>query len=175
MWTPEYFVRILDLPPAVEGVTLPNDDGTFDIYLNSRLSPRRRKECLEHELRHIFRDHFYSERPVEDLEREADGLTPASEPEPEPKKAPEIVPAKLPEPETPPKAVPAKAPKPKRPPEPEKTPEPPEGKKREPRETRDSGDFINVFALPDPTLVPIFASIADLYAYTRELAENIGK
>ncbi len=80
MWTPDYFVRVVDFPPTVEGVTVPNDDGTFDIYLSSRLSPARRKECLEHELRHIFRDHFYSERPVEDLEREADGLAPAAAP-----------------------------------------------------------------------------------------------
>lgn len=77
MWTPDYFVRVVDFPATVEGVTVPNDDGTFDIYLNSHLSPSRRKECLAHELRHIFQDHFYSERPVEDLEREADGLAPA--------------------------------------------------------------------------------------------------
>lgn len=86
MWTPDYFVRVVDFPPTVEGVTVPNDDGTFDIYLSSHLSPARRKECLEHELRHIFRDHFYSERPVEDLEREADGLAPAPVPAPAPKK-----------------------------------------------------------------------------------------
>lgn len=74
MWTPDYFVRVVDFPAAVQGVTVPNDDGTFDIYLSSHLSEARRRECLEHELRHIFKDHFYSERPVEDLEREADGL-----------------------------------------------------------------------------------------------------
>ena len=74
MWTPRYFVRLVDLPEKVRGVTVPNDDGTFDIYLSLRLSPERRRACLEHELRHIRRDHFYSSLPVEDLEREAHGL-----------------------------------------------------------------------------------------------------
>ena len=30
MWTPDYFVRTAELPRTVNGVTLPNDDGTFD-------------------------------------------------------------------------------------------------------------------------------------------------
>ena len=33
------YVRLVSLPTRVEGVTLPNDDGSFDIYINSRLSP----------------------------------------------------------------------------------------------------------------------------------------
>ncbi len=85
MWTPEYFVRFVDFPASVRGVTIPNDDGTFNIYISSRLSDASRRACLDHELRHIFQDHFYDERPVEDLEREADGQAP--EPSPEPRKA----------------------------------------------------------------------------------------
>lgn len=34
----EYYVRLVSLPRAVEGVSVPNDDGSFDIYINSRLS-----------------------------------------------------------------------------------------------------------------------------------------
>lgn len=74
MWTPRYFVRLVDLPRKIRGVTVPNDDGTFDIYLSLRLSPEQRSQCLEHELRHIRRDHFYSDSDVEALERDADGL-----------------------------------------------------------------------------------------------------
>ena len=29
MRIPDYYVRVIDLPPAVRGVTLPNDDGSF--------------------------------------------------------------------------------------------------------------------------------------------------
>lgn len=71
MWTPEYFVRLVELPPSVEGVVLPNTDGTFDIYINSTLCPARQQECLDHELRHIMHDHFYNDRPVAECEHDA--------------------------------------------------------------------------------------------------------
>ena len=67
------YIRLVSLPPKVEGVTVPNDDGSFDVYINSRLSPTRQQETLEHELRHIRRDHFYLDLPVSSLERQADG------------------------------------------------------------------------------------------------------
>ena len=54
----EYYVRLVSLPRAVEGVSVPNDDGSFDIYINSRLSPQQREETLEHELRHLKQEHF---------------------------------------------------------------------------------------------------------------------
>lgn len=77
MWTPQYYVRFLDFPSKVLGVTVPNDDGTFDIYISRHLSDERRQECLRHELRHIMMDHFYSSRQVRDLELEANALSPA--------------------------------------------------------------------------------------------------
>ena len=67
------YVRLIALPAKVEGVTLPNDDGSFDIYINSRLSPVRQQETLEHELRHITAEHFYVDMPVECMERQAGG------------------------------------------------------------------------------------------------------
>ena len=67
------YVRLIPLPPKVEGVTLPNDDGSFDIYINSRLSPARQQETLEHELRHIRHGHFYLDMPIDRMERQADG------------------------------------------------------------------------------------------------------
>ena len=50
MWTPEYFVRYVELPLKVDGVTVPNDDGTFDIYINV-LHPEVQRAVLE-----FFRD-----------------------------------------------------------------------------------------------------------------------
>ena len=67
------FVRLVPLPIKVEGVTLPNDDGSFDVYINSRLSPARQQETLEHELRHIRQEHFYLDLDVARMERQADG------------------------------------------------------------------------------------------------------
>lgn len=73
MYTPVWFVRRIPLPATVEGVTIPNDDGTFDIYINESLPPERQEDALRHELRHIAKDHLYDDiSPVEQLEREAD-------------------------------------------------------------------------------------------------------
>ena len=66
------FVRHLKLPSdRVRAVTIPNDDGTFDIYINSRLPEELQQKALEHELNHIRKDHFYNEDPVWVNEEEA--------------------------------------------------------------------------------------------------------
>lgn len=70
-WTPDYFVRLVELPLHIRGVTLPNDDGSFDIYINSSLSPDQQQDALQHELCHIQKDHFYQERRVSLCEAEA--------------------------------------------------------------------------------------------------------
>ena len=73
MWTPDYFVRLVELPRTVNGVTLPNDDSTFDIYLNSLLTEDEQKTALEHEIEHIIQDHFYNDvKPIRQIEAEAD-------------------------------------------------------------------------------------------------------
>ena len=65
------FVRLIPLPEAVRAVTLPNDDGTFDVYINSNLPELLQNRALDHELRHINMDHFYNEDPVTQNEEEA--------------------------------------------------------------------------------------------------------
>lgn len=69
----DYYVRLVELPRTVEGVSIPNDDGSFDIYINSLLSPLRRQEVLEHELGHIRREHFYLDMSLGLMERQAEG------------------------------------------------------------------------------------------------------
>ena len=73
----DYYVRLVSLPRTVEGVSVPNDDGSFDIYINSALSEARRQETLEHELLHLKREHFYLDLPIARIERQADGESPA--------------------------------------------------------------------------------------------------
>ena len=65
------FVRLVPLPIAVRAVGLPNDDGTFDIYINADLPEELQHKALEHELEHIRRDHFYNDDPVWINEQEA--------------------------------------------------------------------------------------------------------
>lgn len=65
------FVRMVPLPEAVRAVTIPNDDLTFDVYVNSALPDELQSRALEHELEHIKRDHFYNDDPVWVNEKEA--------------------------------------------------------------------------------------------------------
>ena len=58
------FVRLVSFPKTIRAVTLPNDDGTFDIYINSDLPEELQHKALNHELEHIRRDHFYNDDPV---------------------------------------------------------------------------------------------------------------
>lgn len=75
--TDEYYIRRLPFPNrSVHAATYPNDDGTFDIYINTLLSESEQQRALEHELRHIRLGHFYSDAPLAEREAEADGLTP---------------------------------------------------------------------------------------------------
>ena len=60
----DVFIRYLELPHCVHAVTIPNDDGTFDVYVNSLVCPQKQKNAVTHELRHIKRNHFYDENPV---------------------------------------------------------------------------------------------------------------
>lgn len=66
------FVRCVPLPRCAEAVTIPNDDGTFDIYINNCLSACKQTAALKHELSHIKRDHFYNDvKEIETVEAEA--------------------------------------------------------------------------------------------------------
>lgn len=74
MTIPDHYIRVVELPAAVRGVTLPNDDGTFSIYINALYNDDIRRKTLEHELEHLARDHFYTEQGVAVQEAEASGV-----------------------------------------------------------------------------------------------------
>ncbi len=84
MKIPDHFVRIIDLPAAVRGVTVPNDDGTFSIYINALYDTDTQRHTLEHELEHLARDHFYRPGSVALQEAEASGKAPAAADAPPP-------------------------------------------------------------------------------------------
>ncbi len=81
MRVPDYYVRLVELPPTVLGATLPNDDGTFSVYINARLGDAARRETLRHELEHMARDHFYQSAPIAAQEAEASGAPQPALPE----------------------------------------------------------------------------------------------
>lgn len=68
----DYFVRQFPMPATVRGFVAPNDDGTFSIYINSNLDAMQQRKTLEHELKHIKKDHFYTpEKDIKAVEDEA--------------------------------------------------------------------------------------------------------
>ena len=73
MNVPDHFVRLVELPRAVRGVSVPNDDGTFSVYINSLYDDETQRRTLEHELEHLTRDHFYKAGPIAVQEAEAGG------------------------------------------------------------------------------------------------------
>ncbi len=76
MRIPDHFVRVVELPPAVKGVTVPNEDGTFSVYINSLYDDETQRHALEHELEHLARDHFYKAESLAIQEAEAENAAP---------------------------------------------------------------------------------------------------
>lgn len=67
----DYFVRMIDLPPSIGGFVKPNDDGTFSVYLNSRLSHLSNVQSCDHERNHILHNDFYRSTDIATMEKEA--------------------------------------------------------------------------------------------------------
>ena len=68
-------VRLIDMPETIHGVTRKDAEGDYNVYINAKLSADGRAEAFRHEIEHIRLGHFYEDRPVADLEREAYGDT----------------------------------------------------------------------------------------------------
>ena len=64
----DYYIRLIDLPYTIGGFVAPNEDGTFNIYLNARRSPEAQLETYFHEMEHIEDDDFYNGLPIQEVE-----------------------------------------------------------------------------------------------------------
>ena len=54
----DYFVRVVRLPHGIHGAISPNEDDTYNIYLNADDTPERQEKALDHEVRHVRRKDF---------------------------------------------------------------------------------------------------------------------
>lgn len=70
----DVFVRCIKLPGSVKGLTVPNEDGTFTVYINALLSEETQKATLEHEKYHIEHDHLYDNSSAAKAESAAGGV-----------------------------------------------------------------------------------------------------
>lgn len=58
------YIRGIELPPTVKGVTVTDPDGNYNVYINLILSNDARKKAVKHELIHIKKHHFENFDPV---------------------------------------------------------------------------------------------------------------
>lgn len=64
----DYFIYFQRMPYSIGGYITPNDDGTFSVYLNERLTYERNKKTIDHERKHIINGDFYNGLPIELIE-----------------------------------------------------------------------------------------------------------
>jgi len=64
-------VRVIKLPTTIRGVTIPDPEGCYNVYINKNLSCEMQKEVLLHETAHIVNGDFCSNEPVSVLEERA--------------------------------------------------------------------------------------------------------
>ena len=67
-------VRLIDMPTRVKGHTLENDDGTYTIFINARLSIEQQRKTYLHEIEHIAQRDFEKEY-VQRIEAYAHGVS----------------------------------------------------------------------------------------------------
>lgn len=64
----EYCIRYINLPCAVNGVTVMDEEGFFNIYINARLDYYQQRKAIRHEFTHIVRGDFFREDKLEKIE-----------------------------------------------------------------------------------------------------------
>lgn len=76
----DIIVRLVPLPRAIKGFTIPDENGDYNIYLNDRLSDEDLTNAYDHEVQHIQAGHFYDDaKTVAEKEQEANGYTKEAE------------------------------------------------------------------------------------------------
>lgn len=64
----DYWIRYVNLPCTVKGITIQDSTGFYNIYINSLLSSEEQEKALKHELKHILAQDFDCEKPLELVE-----------------------------------------------------------------------------------------------------------
>lgn len=65
----DYCVRYVDLPRKVHGMTVLDENGFYNVYINRLLSKEMQRDAYDHELEHIRRDDFSKQDlPLEAVE-----------------------------------------------------------------------------------------------------------
>lgn len=70
----DIYIRGIELPVKVKGVTVLDENGDFNVYINITLSYATQKRTTNHEVKHIKLEHFYNFEPVIYNELEANAI-----------------------------------------------------------------------------------------------------
>lgn len=65
-------IRKISLPIGVDGITVLDENGDYNVYLNDRISYDAQAEAFRHEVEHIKQGHFYRMEDIMALEEQAD-------------------------------------------------------------------------------------------------------
>lgn len=69
----DIFVRGISLPGKVRGITIVDDSGNYNVYINTNLCPEAQHQAIAHEFHHIRANHFYDDFPAVFNELELNG------------------------------------------------------------------------------------------------------
>lgn len=65
-------IRKIDLPIGVDGITVLDENGDYNIYLNARISYDAQGIAFRHEVEHIRQGHFYTYEDIAKIEKQAE-------------------------------------------------------------------------------------------------------
>ena len=63
------FIREMKMPLTIRAFTVPDENGDFNIYINSDLSDEAKEEALKHEKLHIENNDFSSDELARKIEK----------------------------------------------------------------------------------------------------------
>ncbi|MBO4216347.1 MAG: hypothetical protein J5940_00225 [Clostridia bacterium] len=66
----ETFLRSVPLPGRVRAVVVLDENGDYNVYVNTRLSHDEQIRAFEHERSHILSEHFRPDLPAAKCEKE---------------------------------------------------------------------------------------------------------
>lgn len=62
-------LRYIDLPCTVKGLTVQDEEGDYNVYINAKLSYETNQQTLQHEMQHIVNNDFNQLMHVKDIEK----------------------------------------------------------------------------------------------------------
>lgn len=65
----DILLRYIPLPPAVKGLTVQDEAGDYNIYLNARLTHEAHAKTLQHEIKHINDNDFSKLLHIREIEK----------------------------------------------------------------------------------------------------------